>query len=315
MKKSARKQSINNSSVISFDLPIEPVPLAFPAPPPSDQKEPNRRQAINSFATDSTKQPVDWGFALLSGWWVLHKRWERLAPLFTQLEQHAVKPARQRAEMSFKDFNRDDVLALLLLCFKQALLDRWLFHHVFGPLPALKRAAQKIRLLLKERIPPSLEQRVSKQLGTTDNIIKEQQQRKRRLGGKCPTRSIAVTLLANYFSRCQAFEAMPYSDAERYQIIGKIVQELSTPSCLACGRRHPVSSWREVKSIDRYKGPWKARHQRGGGGVLDVGLGEDYRIRQDDIKTFDFLVLSYIVKEDLKKYGENSKTPTVPLKP
>lgn len=315
MKKSARKQSINNSPVISFDLPLEPVPLASPASLPSDQKEPNGRQAVKSSATDSTEQPVDWGFALLSGWWVLHKRWKRLAPLFTQLEQHAVKPAPQRAGMSFEDFNRDDVLALLLLCFKQALLDRWLFHHVFGPLPALKRAAQKMRLLLKERIPPSLEQRVSKQLGTTDNIIKEQQQRKRRLGGKCPTRSIAVTLLANYFSRCQAFQAVPYSDAERYQFIGKIVQEISTPSCLACGRRHPFLSWRGVKSIDRYKGPWEDRHQRGGGGVLDVRLGEDYRIRTDDIESFDSLVRSYIIKEDLKKYEENSRTPTVPPKP
>ena len=69
-----------------------------------------------------------------------------------------------------------------------------------------------------------------------------------------------------------------------------------------------------MKSIDRYKGPWETRHQRGGGEVLDETLSEDYRIRMGDIESFNSLVFEYFFKEDLKKYEESSRPPCIPPK-
>src|SRR5262249_22558871 len=75
----------------------------------------------------------------------------------------------------------------------------------------------------------------------------------RRMSGKCQTRSELVTALATYFWQCKNIRTSLNVPA-RYEFIGRIIEGISTPSCLLCGRRHCFQSWRAVRAVDDEKG-------------------------------------------------------------
>lgn len=258
-----------------FESYVEPSVLAQPL----DVSRPN--------APPGTGDP---GPTLTMWMYQLIERLERLDPLFSKLKQYQAPP-RERVDMPFLTFEQGMITELLLLCFKQALLARLLFYFWAPPLPSLDRKAKRMRLLLKEHCSPSEREFLSSRLGVTQKIIQEQSQRQRRLGGKCPTISIAVTLLADYLSQCVSFQSTINTDSDAYETIAMIMREISTPYCLACGHEHKFVSWRNAKARDQHKGPWKTRHLRVIGEV-----GGDFIIRGRLVEIFDLLLNLYLNK-------------------
>jgi hypothetical protein len=185
----------------------------------------------------------------------------RLDPLFIALERLAyITPGSAPApHMPYRAFERRIVLSILLAGFLPGLIDTGL-PSAQTPAKGLCRTWRALCTVWRGASHPSHQKAGVEMLADTLAALVLSGLRRRRLNRKCPALSTVITALASYLSQCQAFQAAPFSGAERYEVIGAIIQAVTVPSCPACGRTHHFPDWRWVKGRDKYKGPWEQRH-------------------------------------------------------
>jgi len=206
------------------------------------------------------------------------ERLQRLEPLFVKLEKCPMSSeAFSFPELLFLKFDRKRVKDTLRFHLCLGLLDRK--QVAAGPqLENLKRKKQKIiSFLVKEKPPAFVCYVLMEWLDSILGAIRLQESKEHRFkGDDCLAVSGAITELTTYFWRCQPSELLCrgvlYSESKIYHFIGKMIEQVTFPSCPACGKEtHSFPYWKKVRSRDYYmkgkdkskdKSTWKTREER-----------------------------------------------------
>jgi hypothetical protein len=112
-----------------------------------------------------------------------------------------------------------------------------------------------------------------------------------RYSSRCRATSATVTLLTTYLWQSQPVRAH-YKSSKVYGVIGKIIQEMSTPTCFVCDEPHTFNDWRAVRVRDQLG--------RGGGQNAASGCGDsspgEASLRASQMRLFR--------REDVEKFRQ-----------
>jgi hypothetical protein len=199
------------------------------------------------------------------------ERLQRLDPLFVELkgiEKELKFPLHRTARFLFKkcdeDFIKKEVKGVLALYFAgKALAREGLKTEAVEK--DLKRKIKKIDDLCKENPPDYVLQPLREWRANFKIKLWEHCLGKRAMHGKCPALSEVVTALADALFNCAPVWLRFQKAAEVYRRIGRIINEMTSPSCLVCGRNdHGVSEadWRETRKRDRKREQRLTKHKQ-----------------------------------------------------
>jgi hypothetical protein len=183
------------------------------------------------------------------------KRLGRLEPVFAELENLKPAPgAAPRPGMFPKPPRRWEVVTYLVyLLWRPASEPPRLVESIRND---PRRVEKKVFALLHERIRPESSSPLMKA------IFRDALHHRYRYSSKCRATSTTVTVLATYLWRSHPVQAR-YKSSDVYRLIGKIVEEMSTPTCFACEKPHTFKNWRAVRARDQLgKGRWSERGER-----------------------------------------------------
>lgn len=175
------------------------------------------------------------------------KRLHALDGILAELKNPPVHSTRDRPVRN-EVFDPGSVKMLLFFHFMSGLFMR--SAHATVPTEAeLTRQLRILLELLKTKLIPE-HRTVARQL-VWDVAALAELQRHRRQRATCPSVSAMITDLMTSLSRCR--ELADFRIAELYGFVGRMVEKLSTPTCLLCNAPHKFNTWQTVRMRDRHR--------------------------------------------------------------
>jgi len=183
------------------------------------------------------------------------KRLSRLEPVFAELEN--LKPAQgaaPRPGMSPDPPRRWELVTYLVYLLVLPAIEPTVL--VDSRPSNFRRVAKRVFARLQERIRPEFGSPLMKA------IFRDALHHRYRYSSRCRATSATVTLLTTYLWQSQPVRPY-YKSSKVYGVIGKIIQEMSTPTCFVCDESHTFNDWRAVRARDQFgKGRWAERGER-----------------------------------------------------
>lgn len=180
---------------------------------------------------------------------LLVQRLPRLDPILEEMKRGLLSnDAGPRPAMRVIVFQEGHVKGILILHFSMALRSSKAAKSTPSA-RTLKRQETHLLSLLAEELLPSHREQFESILQDVRTLADLQRARKQRT--TCPVVSDVITDLATWFLWCRPLRL--YRQADLYRFVGRIVQCVSDPLCLACGREHSFTKWRGVRMRDQYR--------------------------------------------------------------
>lgn len=185
----------------------------------------------------------------------LVKLWLRLRAFLATRDELAFKPSDSGRADTRPAFEESWIIGIVLGHFSTALLYRGAARQATAlrELPRQRRDIGRLEKTLGVD-PFSILERAQLQamLARRQETLDRQKLRRDRLGNRrrCPIVSDVVTDLTTYFLKCLPLRSLLHSKAARYAVVGDIVECISEPTCLACGRPHRFRSYQAVWKLD-----------------------------------------------------------------